>query len=60
MSQVYNPETEIIAEIERLEIEARDLRRRVGHARHEEDRRVLSRQLAEVEEQIELLRARLP
>jgi hypothetical protein len=57
---VYNPEVEIMTEIERLELEARDVRRRVGHARNEEDKRVLNRQLAEVEEQIEHLRARLP
>lgn len=60
MSQVYNPEVEIMTEIERLELEARDLRRRVGHARNEEDKRVLNRQLGEAEEQIEHLRARLP
>jgi len=37
VSQVYNPETEVIAQIERLEIEARNIRRRVEHCRNEED-----------------------
>ena len=45
MSAVYNPESDIIAEIERLELEARDIRRRVEHAHTEEDKRVLNRQL---------------
>lgn len=60
MSAVYNPEAEVIAQIERLELEARDLRRRNEHASQEEDKRVLSRQLKEVQEQIERLRTRLP
>jgi hypothetical protein len=59
MSQVYNPESEAMAEIERLELEARHIRRSVEHARTEADKRVLNRQLAELKEQIEFLRARL-
>jgi len=60
MSQVYNPESEVMAEIERLELEARQVRRSVEHARNEADKRVLNRQLSELQEQIEHLRARLP
>ena len=60
MSSVYNPESETIAEIERLELEVRDVRRRVEHARNEEDKRVLNRQLAELKNEIEVLRSRLP
>ncbi|MGB7160370.1 MAG: hypothetical protein WBD40_20040 [Tepidisphaeraceae bacterium] len=60
MSAVYNPESDIIAEIERLELEARDIRRRVEHAHGEEDKRVLNRQLEEIKQQIEHLRTRLP
>jgi hypothetical protein len=60
MSTTYNPESETIAEIERLELEARDIRRRIEHAQNVEDKRVLNRQIKEVEEQIELLRSRLP
>jgi hypothetical protein len=60
MSQVYNPESEIMAEIERLELEARDIRRSVEHAHGEADKRVLNRQLLELKEQIRHLRARLP
>ena len=59
MSQVYNPESEVMAEIERLELEARQIRRSVEHARGEADKRVLNRQLAELKDQIERLRARL-
>jgi hypothetical protein len=60
MSQVYNPESDTVAEIERLELEARDIRRRMEHARNEEDKRVLNKQLGELKEQIEFLRTRLP
>jgi hypothetical protein len=60
MSSVYNPESETIAEIERLELEARDIRRRIEHAGNEEDKRVLNRQIEELKSQIELLRSRLP
>jgi hypothetical protein len=60
MSSVYNPESDVMAEIERLELEARDVRRRVEHARNQEDKRVLNRQLRELEEQVEFLKKRLP
>lgn len=60
MSSVYNPESETIAEIERLELEARDIRRRLEQAKSEEDRSVLNRQHEELKNQVELLKARLP
>ena len=60
MSQVYNPEADIIAEIERLELKARAIRRRVEHAHNQNDKRVLNRQLQELKEQIDHLRSRLP
>ena len=60
MSQVYNPESDIIAEIERLELEARGIRLKVEHARTEQDKRVLNRQLQELQDQIEHLKSRLP
>ena len=60
MSSVYNPESDTVAEIERLELESRDIRRRVEHARNQEDKRVLNRQLEELKRQVELLRSRLP
>ncbi len=61
MGAVYNPEADTMAEIERLELEARDLRRRLEKAvRSDDDKRVLQGQLKEVEEQIDLLRQRLP
>ena len=60
MSAVYNPESDLMAEIERLELESRDVRRRVEHARNEADKRVLNRQLDELKQQVELLQAKLP
>ena len=60
MSSVYNPESETMAEIERLEIEGREIRKRVEHARTEDDKRVLNRQLEELKRQIEFLQAKLP
>jgi len=60
MSAVYNPEAETMAQIERLELDARDLRRRIEGARHDEDRRVLQRLLEELKNDITRLQARLP
>ena len=60
MSAVYNPESEIIAQIERLELESRDVRRRIEHAHTEADRRVLNKQLGELKQEIDVLRSRLP
>ena len=60
MSTVYNPESETIAQIERLELEARDVLRRIERSRNEEDRRVLNRQLEDVQRHIDVLRSRLP
>jgi hypothetical protein len=60
MSSVYNPESEVIAEIERLELESRDVRRRVEHAHSPDDKRVLNRQLEELKNQIEFLKKRVP
>jgi predicted RNase H-like nuclease (RuvC/YqgF family) len=60
MSSVYNPESERIAEIERLERDARDLRRRLEQARNAEDKRVIERQISEVRQKIDLLRSQLP
>ena len=59
MSAVYNPEAETMAQIERLELDARDLRRRIEGARHDEDRRVLQRLLEELKNDITRLQARL-
>ena len=60
MSAVYNPESDVIAEIEGLDLEARDLRRRIARAINEEDRRVLVRQLRELQEDCTRLQSRLP
>ena len=60
MSTVYNPESEIAAQIERLELEARDIRRKIEYVRNENDRRVLNRQLKEIGEEVTLLQSRLP
>ena len=60
MSAVYNPESETIAQIERLELESRDIRRRIEHAHTQADKRVLNKQLEELKQEIEVLRSRLP
>lgn len=60
MSTVYNPESDTKAEIERLELAVRDIRRRLEQARTPEDKRVLARQIDELHKQIEFLRSRLP
>ena len=60
MSTVYNPESDIMAQIEQLELEARDIRRKVEYVHNDNDRRVLNRQLKEIAEEVTLLQARLP
>jgi peptidoglycan hydrolase CwlO-like protein len=60
MSTVYNPESQLIEDIERLELEARDIRRKIEHVQNENDKRVMNRQLKELSEEITLLQARLP
>ena len=60
MSTIYNPEADVIARIERLELDARDIRRRIEHAHSQDDKRVLNKQLAEIKAEIEVLRSRLP
>ena len=59
MSQVYNPEADVIARIERLELEARDVLRRIEHVRGAEDKRVLNRQLEDIKHELARLQARL-
>jgi hypothetical protein len=60
MSQVYNPEADVIAEIERLELECREIRRSVEHAHTPADKRVLNRQLQELSGEIAFLKTRIP
>jgi peptidoglycan hydrolase CwlO-like protein len=60
MSTVYNPEADVVAQIERLELEARNIRRKIERVTNENDKRVLNRQLKEIAQEIEVLRSRLP
>jgi hypothetical protein len=57
--QAVGNEQQIIAELERLELDARNIRRRVEHAPTVADKRALNRQLNEVRQDIDNLRARL-
>jgi hypothetical protein len=59
MSAVYNPEADTIARIEALELEVRELRRRLEHAHTPTDRKVLNKQLGELKDEIDFLRKRL-
>ena len=59
MSTVYNPEAEVIAQIERLELEVRDVRRRIEHAHSESDKRVLNKQIEELKSEIDFLRTKV-
>ncbi len=60
MSQAYNPESEWVAEIERLEQEAREFRRKIEHVNNAEDRRVMNRLLGELRDRIAFLHRKLP
>jgi predicted nucleic acid-binding Zn-ribbon protein len=59
MSTVYNPEADVIAQIERLELEIRDVRRRIEHAHSEADKRVLNKQIDEMKQEIQFLQKRV-
>jgi hypothetical protein len=56
---MFNREADQIARIEALELEVRQLRRRIEHAPTLEDKRVLDRQLGEAISEIGLLKERL-
>jgi uncharacterized coiled-coil protein SlyX len=60
MSAVYNPEADTMAQIEKLEQEARELRKRIQAATQEPYRQALSGELAELQSNIARLQARLP
>jgi hypothetical protein len=60
MSAVYNPEADLIAEIETFELEARMILGKVEHCRDERDKRVLNRLLQELKEKIDFLRRHVP
>jgi cell division septum initiation protein DivIVA len=49
-----------MAQIEQLELEARDVRRKIERAHNDEDRRILNRQLKELQDDIARLQSRLP
>jgi len=60
MSAVYNPEADTKAEIEKLELEARELRKRIQAATQERYRQALSGELTEIQGNIARLQERLP
>ena len=59
MSTVYNPEAETIARVEALELEVRDVRRKIEHAHSEADKRVLNKQISELRDEIQFLTNKL-
>ena len=56
MRQLCDTEVELIGEIERLEMDASEVRHRLARAEGEQDKGVLSRQLDELERQVDYLR----
>ena len=60
MSAVYNPEADTMAQIEKLELEARELRKRIQAAAQDQYRQALSGELADIQNNIARLQARLP
>lgn len=59
MSEVYNPETLLFEQLESLTVQARQFKLKLDVAQHPSDRRIIERQLRDVERQIELLKRRL-
>jgi urease accessory protein UreE len=60
MSAIYNPEADTMAQIEKLELEARELRKRIQAASQNQYRQALSSELADIQNNIARLQARLP
>ena len=58
MTELLN-ESDLMTAIERMEMQVRDTRRRIEHARTEADKRVLNQQIGDAIKQIENLRQRL-
>ena len=56
---MFNPEAEIIAQIEAAELQIRALHRRIEHAPTVEDKRVLNQQVGELIVEIARLKERL-
>jgi hypothetical protein len=59
MSTVYNPEADTMARVEALELEIRDIRRRVEHAHTAVDKKVLNKQIAELKDELQFLTNKL-
>ena len=59
MSTVYNPEAETIARIEGLELDVRELRRKIEYTQNPADKKVLNKQITELRHEIEFLRYRV-
>lgn len=59
MSAVYNPQADLMAEIERLEVESREYRKRMEQALRDADKLVLRQQLDEIKQSIVRLQAQL-
>jgi len=59
MSEEYNPEVHVIEELERLEVELKEVVRQRDAATNPKDRRVLDEQVKEFQTQLEHLRAKL-
>lgn len=56
---MFNMESEIIARIEALEIDVRNIRRRLEHTVHIGDKRVLDQQIGELTAEIARLKERI-
>lgn len=56
---MFNPEADIIARIEALEIDVRNIRRRLEHTVRPEDKRVLDQQIGELTAEIARLKERI-
>lgn len=59
MSEEYNPEAQTLEEVERVEVELKELLKKRGSAGTDKDRQVLDRQIGELEGRLKRLRAKL-
>jgi predicted nucleic acid-binding Zn-ribbon protein len=59
MSITTQSESDMIARIEQLELEIREVRRRLEHTATQNDKRVLDRQIGELKMEVNVLRTRI-
>lgn len=59
MSEEYNPEAKVLEQVERVEVELKEVLHKRNAAEEQAEREVLQRQVDELENRLKILRAQL-